>query len=73
MPVAAVQGRRRKIVVEQIGDDLVGEQFDAAIGMMNDEPLAIVSIDFIDDVVGFRPAPRHSKTLCGVGTLDADH
>jgi hypothetical protein len=41
MPVAAVQGRCGKIVVEQIGDDLVGEQFDAAIGMMNDEPFVL--------------------------------
>ena len=37
-PTPAVEGGGRKIVFEQIGDNLVGKQLHAAIRMMNDEP-----------------------------------
>jgi hypothetical protein len=37
-PTPAVEGGGRKIVFEQISDNLVGKQLHAAIRMMNDEP-----------------------------------
>jgi hypothetical protein len=39
-PALAIERSRPEIVIEEIGDDIVGKKLHSAIRVMNDEPFA---------------------------------